>query len=124
MLREVKQFALKDDWESAMPRIEKILYLQPNNQQAIDLMVNGLYFFGNQAFNEKNYEKAEEFYRRVLRYKPEDPEIPQKLDAIFWAANQGLIATVIFGIIAVVVGLIIIWILKIFISRLFINSNS
>lgn len=124
MLREVKQYALKDDWESAMPRIEKILYLQPNNQQAVDLMVNGLYFFGNQAFNEKNYEKAEEFYRRVLRYKPEDPEIPQKLDAIFWAANQGLIATVFFGIIAVVVGLIIIWILKVFISRFFINSNS
>lgn len=123
MLREIKQLALKDDWESAMPRIEKVLYLQPNNQQAVDLMVNGLYFFGNQAFNEKNYDKAEEYYRRVIRYRPDDPNIPQKLDAIFWAANQGLIATVIFGIIAIIVGLIVIWVLKVLISR-FIFSKS
>jgi len=123
MLREVKQLALKDDWESAMPRIERILYLQPNNQQAVDLMVNGLYFFGNQAFNERNYDKAEEYYRRVIRYRPDDSNIAQKLDAIFWAANQGLIATVIFGIIAIIVGLIIIWVLKVLISR-FIFSKS
>jgi tetratricopeptide (TPR) repeat protein len=106
-----------------LPKIERILYLQPNNPQALDLMINGLYFFGNQAFNEGNYDKAEEFYRRILRYRPDDPAIPQKLDAIFWAANQGLIATTIFGIIATIVGLILVWILKVLLSR-FIFSKS
>lgn len=123
MLREIKQFALKDDWVNAMPRIERILYLQPNNPQALDLMINGLFFFGNQAFNDRDYDKAEEYFRRILRYRPDDPTIPQKLDAIFWAANQGLIATTIFGIIATIVGLILIWILKVLVSR-FIFSKS
>ncbi|EKD83783.1 MAG: hypothetical protein ACD_39C00451G0001, partial [uncultured bacterium] len=100
MLREVKQMALKDDWDSALPRIEQILYLQPNNSEAHELMVNALYYFGNRSFNDRDYDKAEEFYRRILRYRPEDPNIPQKLDAIFWAANQSLIASVVFGIIA------------------------
>jgi tetratricopeptide (TPR) repeat protein len=117
MLREIKQLALKDDWESAMPRIEQILYLSPNNPEAHELMVNALYFFGNRAFNEREYDKAEEFYRRILRYRPEDPNIPQKLDAIFWAANQSLIASIVFGIIATIAGLILIWVLKFFISR-------
>lgn len=116
-LREAKQLALKDDWTNAVTRIERVLYLQPNNEQARDLMVNALYFFGNKAFNERDYTKAEEFYRRVLRYRPEDGNIPQKLDAIFWAANQGLIASIVFGIIAVIVGLILVWILKVLITR-------
>ncbi len=116
-LREAKQLALKDDWVSAMSRIERVLYLQPNNEQAHDLMVNALYYFGNKAFNERDYYKAEEFYRRVLRYRPDDANIPQKLDAIFWAANQGLIASIVFGIIAVIAGLIIIWIIKILLTR-------
>ncbi|HAE37109.1 MAG TPA: hypothetical protein DCG57_00540 [Candidatus Riflebacteria bacterium] len=117
MLREVKQMALKDDWDSAAPRIEQILYLQPNNTDAHELMVNALYFFGNRSFNARDYDKAEEFYRRILRYRPEDPNIPKKLDAIFWAANQSLIASIIFGIIATIAGLILIWVLKILVSR-------
>ncbi|NLF97028.1 MAG: hypothetical protein GX569_09840 [Candidatus Riflebacteria bacterium] len=117
MLREIKQMALKDEWESAMPRIEQILYLSPNNPEAHELMVNALYFFGNRAFNEREYDKAEEYYRRILRYRPEDPSIPQKLDAIFWAVNQSLIASIVFGIIATIAGLILIWVLKILISR-------
>jgi tetratricopeptide (TPR) repeat protein len=117
MLREIKQLALKDEWESAMPRIEQILYLSPNNPEAHELMVNALYFFGNRAFNEGDYDRAEEYYRRILRYRPEDPNIPQKLDAIFWAANQSLIASIVFGIIATIAGLILIWVLKTLISR-------
>lgn len=123
MLREIKQMALKDQWDTAMPRIEQILYLAPNNPEAHELMVNALYFFGNRAFNERDYDKAEEFYRRILRYRPEDPNIPQKLDAIFWAANQSLIASIVFGIIATIAGLILIWILKILISRFFFTQS-
>ncbi len=123
MLREVKQMALKDQWDTAMPRIEQILYLSPNNPDAHELMVNALYFFGNRSFNERDYDKAEEFYRRILRYRPEDPNIPQKLDAIFWAANQSLIASIVFGIIATIAGLILIWILKILISRFFLTQS-
>jgi len=117
MLREVKQMALKDDWDNAAPRIEQILYLQPNNSDAHELMVNALYYFGNRSFNAREYDKAEEFYRRILRYRPEDPNIPQKLDAIFWAVNQSLIASIVFGIIATIAGLILIWVLKLLISR-------
>lgn len=117
MLREVKELALKDDWGAAMPKIERILYLKPNESQARELMVNALYYFGDKAFGEGDYLKSEEYFRRVLRYRPDDPNIPQKLDAIFWASNQGLIANVVFGIIAVIIALILIWILKIVISR-------
>jgi len=117
MLREVKQLALKDDWATAMPKIERILYLKPNEPQARELMVNALYYFGDKAFAEGDFLRAEEYFRRVLRYRPDDPNIPQKLDAIFWASNQGLIANVVFGIIAVIIALILIWILKTVISR-------
>ncbi len=116
-LREAKQMALKDDWTGAMTRIERVMYLQPNNEQAHDLMINALYFFGNKAFNERDYYKAEEFYRRVLKYNPDDANIPQKLDAIFWAVNQGLIASIVFGIIAVIAGLIIVWMIKVLLTR-------
>ncbi len=123
MLREIKQMALKDEWLNAMPKIERVLYLQPNNSQALDLMVNGLYYFGNQAFNAKDYDKAEEYYRRIIRYRPDDPHIPQKLDAIFWAANQSLIATVVGGIIATIIALILIWILKLLLTRYVFNKS-
>lgn len=123
MLREVKELALKDEWKNAISKIERILYLQPNNGQARELMVNALYFFGDQAFNKGDYLKAEENFRRVLRYRPEDPNIPQKLDAIFWASNQGLIANVVFGIIAIIIALILIWILKTVISRFILSRT-
>jgi sugar lactone lactonase YvrE len=123
MLREVKELALKDDWQSAMPKIERILYLQPNNSQARELMVNALYYFGDKAFAEGEYLKAEENFRRVLRYRPDDPNIPEKLDAIFWASNQGLIANVVFGIIAIVVALILIWILKVIVYRFILSRK-
>ena len=123
MLREVKELALKDDWVSAMPKIERILYLKPNESQARELMVNALYYFGDRAFAEGDFLKSEEYFRRVLRYRPDDPNIPQKLDAIFWASNQGLIANVVFGIIAVIIALILIWILKVMITRLIFNRT-
>ncbi len=122
-LREAKQLALKDDWVNAMTRIERVLYLQPNNEQARDLMINALYYFGNKSFNDRDFFKAEEFYRRVLKYNPDDANIPQKLDAIFWAANQGLIASIVFGIMAVIAGLIIVWILKILLTRFIFTST-
>ncbi|MBU1107445.1 MAG: hypothetical protein KKB51_12315 [Candidatus Riflebacteria bacterium] len=117
MLREVKQMALKDNWEGTIPRIQNILNLQPNNSDAHELMVNALYYFGNRAFNDREYDKAEDYYRRILLHRPEDPVVPQKLDAIFWAVNQSLIASIVFGIIAIIVGLILIWVLKVLISR-------
>jgi len=122
-LREAKQLALKDDWVGAMSRIERVLYLQPNNEQARDLMINALYYFGNKAFVDRDFFKAADFYRRVLKYNPDDANIPQKLDAIFWAENQGLIASIVFGIIAVIAGLIIVWILKVLLTR-FIFTNT
>ncbi len=117
MLREVKELALKDDWGSAMPKIERILYLKPNDEQARELMVNALYYFGDRSFSEGDFLKSEEYFRRILRYRPDDPNVPQKLDAIFWASNQGLIASVVFGIIAVIIALIMIWIFKNILSR-------
>jgi DNA-binding beta-propeller fold protein YncE len=123
VLREVKELALKDDWQEALPKIERILYLQPNNSQARELMVNALYYFGDKAFAEEKYTKAEEYFRRILNYRPDDPNIPQKLDAIFWAANQGLIANVVFGIIAIIVVLILIWMLKILITRFVLSKR-
>ncbi|GAB4270072.1 MAG: hypothetical protein Kow0029_06580 [Candidatus Rifleibacteriota bacterium] len=123
MLREVKELALKDAWKEALPKIERILYLQPNNNQARELMVNALYYFGEQAFKNGEYLKAEENFRRILRYRPDDPNIPQKLDAIFWASNQGLIANVVFGIIAIIIALIFIWIFKTLISRFLLSKT-
>jgi len=123
MLREVKQMALKDEWENAKPRIEHILYLSPNNPEARELMVNALYFLGNRAFNKSDYDEAEDYYRQILRFRPEDPNIPQKLDAIFWAANQSLIASIVFGIIATIAGLMFIWVLKILISRYILTQS-
>jgi sugar lactone lactonase YvrE len=123
LLREVKKLALKDNWEEAVPKIKRILYLQPNNSQATELMVNALYYFGERAFARGEYIKAEENFRKVLHYRPNDPNIPKKLDAIFWASNQGLIANIVFGIIAIVILLILIWILKVLISRYFLSRN-
>lgn len=122
MLREVMSFALSDDWTAAMPQIERILYMQPNNKEARDLMVNALYYFGDQALESGDYSRADEFYRRVLRYRPDDPNIPQRLDTIFWGANQGLIANVVFGIIAFIALLVILWIMKFLIFRFIFSS--
>ena len=122
ILREVKELALKDKWAEALPKIERVLYLTPNNIEARELMVNALYYFGDKAFSEGEFAKAEEYFRGVLRYRPDDPIIPQKLDGIFWASNQGLIANVVFGIIAIIVGLILLWILKVVISRFILNK--
>jgi tetratricopeptide (TPR) repeat protein len=123
MLREVKELALKDQWEIALPKIERILYLQPNNSQARELMVNALYYFGDKAFAAGDFSKAEDNFRRILRYRPNDPNVPEKLDAIFWAANQGLIANVVFGIIAVIIILILVWMLKILVTRFIFSKN-
>ena len=123
MLRQIKELALSDKWDEAIPKIERVLYLQPNNIEAREMMVNALYFFGDKHFKNQEYIKAEEFFRRVLRYRPEDPVIPQKLDAIFWASNQGLIANIVFGIIAIIVILILLWIFKVIISRFILNKS-
>ena len=106
LLKEANTLALKDDWHGVMACAEKIIYLQPNNQQAMNLMVNAYYFFGDKAFKEKEYDKAEDYYRRVLRYKPDDGNIPQKLDAIFWENNRPYIITgiaIILGFIALII---------------------
>lgn len=117
-LREAKQFALKDDWTNAITRISKVLYLQPNNEQARDLMVNALYYFGNEAFDKGDYIKAEENYRRVLKYRPEDSSIKEKLDAVFWASNQETIAIAVLVVVGIIVGLFCLWIGKVLVLRL------
>ena len=122
MLREIRQMAIANDWQRALPQIERVLYLQPNNEEARDLMVNALYFFGNDAYESGDYSIAENYYRRVLRYRPDDPAIPQKLDTIFWAANQGLITNIVFGIIAVIAFLILLWVFKYLITRYIFSS--
>lgn len=117
-LKEAKDMALVDDWNGVMANVEKILYLQPNNEQAMDLMVNALYYFGNKAFDQKDFDKAEEYYRRVLRYRPDDANIPQKLDAIFWENNKPLIIKVVAVVLGIIGLFILSWILKLIFRRL------
>ncbi len=118
LLREAKQYSLADDWDAVMTNVEKVLQLQPNNEQALDLKINALYFKGDRAFNNGDLAKAEDFYRAVLRYKPDDGNIPQKLDAIFWENNRPILLIaggLIFVLVALTIG---IWCLKIFFRRL------
>lgn len=112
LLKEANDFAVHDDWLGVMHNAEKVLYLQPNNDQAINLMVNAYYYFGDKAFKEKDFDKAEDYYRRVLRYKPDDGNIPQKLDAIFWENNRPYIVTGIAIIVGFVALIILVWVLK------------
>lgn len=122
MLRDIQELIIADKWEEALNLIERVLHLQPNNQEAQEYMVNALYYFGDKAFENEDYSRAEEYYRRVLRFRPGDPRVAEKLDAIFWAANMGLITRIVFGIIAIVIILIIIWMIKIIIYR-FISTD-
>lgn len=112
LLRDAKNYAIQDDWLAVMHNAEKVLYLQPNNDQAINLMINAYYYFGDKAFKEKDYDKAEDYYRRVLRYKPDDGNIPQKLDAIFWENNRPYIVTGIAIIVGFIALIILVWVLK------------
>lgn len=122
-LREAKQFALKDDWNAAMPLISRVLYLQPNNEQARDLMVNALYYFGNEAFEEGNYSKAEENYRRILKYRPNDENVSEKLQALFWASNQETIILTVLVILGLMFVLFSFWIIKVLIVKFIKNKN-
>ena len=118
LLKEAKALANRDEWNSVMMNVEKILQLQPNNEQALDLKVNALYYFGDNAFKNGDYDKAEDYYRMVLRYRPDDGNIPQKLDKIFWEVNR----PILIGVVAIVVGLIalviLIWLLKLVFRRI------
>lgn len=117
-LKEAKKFALQNDWSNVIQRVDKVLFLQPNNDQAMDLMVNALYFFGDKEFKEKNYDKAEDYYRRVLRYRPDDVNIPQKLDAIFWENNRPIIISVVAGVLGLIGLFVLAWVLKLVFRRL------
>lgn len=118
LLREAQELARADKWEEALPNIERVLYLLPNDQDAQNLMVNALHYFGDRAYDKQDYTRAEEYFRRVLMFQPEDSRVPQKLDKIFWAENQGLIAKVVFGIMALIFGLLVLWTLKVLFSRM------
>lgn len=117
-LREAKQFALQDDWENAKQRIIKVLNLQPNNEQARDLMVNALYYFGDQAFKKGDYKTADDNYRSVMKYRPDDVNVKEKLDAVFWADHQQSITTTILVVVAAIGFLICLWIVKMLFRRL------
>ena len=118
LLKEAKALARSDDWGAVMGNVERILQLQPNNEQALDLKVNALYYFGDQSFKNQDYDRAEEYYRMVLSYRPDDVNIPQKLDAIFWEKNRPILVGAI-GLVLVFIGSVfLIWILKLVFRRI------
>lgn len=112
MLREAQALARTDQWDQAYARIEHVLNLLPNNEDARDLMVGALHFFGDRSLQKCDFTKAEESYRRILIYRPNDELVPQKLDAIFWAENRDLIIKLVFGIMAIIAALILSWIVR------------
>lgn len=116
--REAKLLAEKDRWDEAMPKIEQVLNLAPDDGEARMLLVNALHYFGDRSFQSQDFDKSEDFYRRILMYNPNDPDVSRKLDLIFWASNKDLIMRAVFGIIAVIAGLLLFWIIKIALSRL------
>ncbi|MBF0501420.1 MAG: hypothetical protein HQM09_14870 [Candidatus Riflebacteria bacterium] len=124
VLREAKALAEKDNWDEAMPKIEQVLNLQPDDSDARIMLVNALHFFGDRSFQKGDFEKSEEFFRRVLIYNPNDTEVPKKLDMLFWASNKDLIMRGVIGLIGVVAGLLLIWVVKIALSRLIFGSGS
>ena len=118
LLKDAKQFALSDDWDSVLGNVEKILQLQPNNEQALNLKINALYYKGDKAFKNGDFAKAEEYYRSVLRYKPDDVNIPQKLDKIFWENNRPILFIFIGAILLLLGFTIVIWVFKIYFKSL------
>jgi len=118
ILREARALSEKDRWDEAMVKIEQVLNLQPDDSEARLLLVNALHFLGDQSFQKNDFEKSEEYFRRILIYNPNDTEVPKKLDLIFWASNKDLIMRAVFGMIAVVAGLILLWIIKTGLNRL------
>jgi len=118
ILREARALAQNDSWDQAFPKIEHALNLQPDDQDARNLMVNALHFFGDRSFQKNDFEKAEEFFRRILQYNPNDPNVQKKLDSIFWASNKDLIINCLLGIAAVILGLLVFWIIKTTFNRL------
>lgn len=111
-LAEAKNLAAEDNWEKAYQLLQNILNLQPDNQEARYLMANALHYFGDMAFQKADYTSAEEYYRRILFYNPDDRLVPQKLDSIFWASNQEILIKVAFGIVALIIVMVIVWIIK------------
>ncbi|MFZ2959494.1 MAG: 6-bladed beta-propeller [Candidatus Ozemobacteraceae bacterium] len=124
ILREAKVLAEKDRWDEAMPKIEQVLNLQPDDGDARLMLVNALHYFGDRSFQAGDFEKSEEYFRRVLIYNPNDLEVAKKLDMLFWASNKDLIMRGVIGLIGVVAGLLLLWVLKIALSRLIFGSNN
>jgi sugar lactone lactonase YvrE len=118
LLREAKELAKADDWSGVMGNVERILQLQPNNEQALNLKINALYYFGDSAFNNGELDKAEKYYRMVLSYKPDDVNIPQKLDKIFWENYRPLLFIFIGAIIVLIALVVIISIIKLVFKRI------
>ena len=118
LLKEAKELARADEWSTVMGNVERILQLQPNNEQALDLKVNALYYFGDQAFKNGDFDKAEDYYRMVLSYRPDDGNIPQKLDAIFWEKNRPIIVGSVTLVLLFIGFIIITWIMKLVFKRI------
>ncbi len=118
LLREVRGLAQNDKWDEALPKIEEVLNLQPNEAEARGMMVNALHFFGDRAFAKGDFEKSEEFFRRVLIYNPNDSNVQPKLNNIFWAEHKDLITQLVFGIIAIIFALLVLWVAKHLFNRL------
>jgi tetratricopeptide (TPR) repeat protein len=116
-VREAKKLIENDRWDEAYPKIEQVLSFDPSNPEARNLMVNSLHFFGDRSYKSFDFDKAEEFYRRVLLYQPNDMDVQPKLDDIFWATNKDLIMRAVFGIIGIIAALMLLWVVKISFNR-------
>lgn len=57
--------------EAAAKDFKKIIELNPNSQDAGD----AYYYLARISFKQKKYEPAINYYTRVLKFKPDDPEI-------------------------------------------------
>ncbi len=112
ILQEANALIEAEKWDDALPKVEAVLNLDPTNAEARTLMVNSLHFFGDRSFKNFDFDRSEEFFRRVLIYNPNDLEVQSKLDAIFWAVNKDLIMRVVFGIIGLVAALLLTWVVK------------
>ena len=80
--------------------------------------IESKYELGHLYLKTKDYDKAEDYYRMVLRYRPDDGNIPQKLDAIFWENNRPILISAVAIILGLIGLVIILWLLKLVFRRI------
>ncbi|MFC1745845.1 hypothetical protein ACFL35_17770 [Candidatus Riflebacteria bacterium] len=78
----------KKEYLKAIKNYEKYLVYDPGNAKAVENLVYCLDAQGDRYLTHKQYQKAESYFRRVLNFEPENPEIPEKIDKIFWLVHR------------------------------------